>query len=92
MIQDTKSSVSSKQILDVSVECIHESKNVKVFKVSAKEGVFTVLDYTDRFGNKPDTEIYYARYNDQISPNSKEYKAVNQHVTNYLKSKKRDVA
>lgn len=89
MIQNTKSSVSDKQILDVCVECLHESKKVKAFKVSVKEGVFTVIDYTDRFGAKPDTEIYYSRYNDLISPNSKEYKTVNQHVTNFLKSRKK---
>jgi hypothetical protein len=91
MIQGTKSSASSKQILDVSVICLHESNKVKAFKVSIKEGEFIVLDYSDRFGKTPDTEIYYARYTDFMSPNSKEYKVVNQHVTNFLKSR-RDVA
>ncbi len=87
MIESRKKTSSSKQILDVQVEHIHSSKAVNVFKVNIKEGIFTVLDYKDRFGKSPDTEIYYSRYTDSVSPNSKEYKAANQVVTNFLQNK-----
>jgi len=87
MIESRKKTSSSKQILDVQVEHIYSSKAVNVFKVNIKEGIFTVLDYKDRFSKSPDTEIYYSRYTDSVSPNSKEFKAANQVVTNFLQNK-----
>lgn len=89
MIKNTSKSLSAKQLLDIQVEQKYESNKVKVFQVSIKEGVFLVLDYRDRFGSTPDTEIYYARYLDAVSKNSKEYKEVNLIVTEYLQAHKK---
>ena len=86
MIKDTNKTASSKQFSDVQIEEIYQSSKVRAYKVSIKEGIFTVVDYQDRFSKNPDTEIYYTRYNDPVSPNSKEYKAANQVVTNYILS------
>lgn len=85
----TKSAfTSSKQVQDVAVEVLYSSDKVKAFKVSIKEGVFTVIDYTDRFSKTPDTEVYYQRYNDPVAKHTAEFKAADKYVTEYLRRKK----
>ena len=79
---------SSKQVQDVAVEVLYSSDNVKAFKVSIKEGVFTVIDYADRFSKTPDTEVYYQRYNDAVARHTPEYKAADKYVSEYLRRKK----
>lgn len=86
MIKNSQKTTSSKEFSDIQIEEIYQSSKVKAYKVSIKEGTFTVIDYQDRFGSNPDTEIYYTRYNDPVSPNSKEYKAANQVVSNHILS------
>jgi hypothetical protein len=84
MTQQT--TTSNKQLVDVRVECIHD-KNVKVFNVNIKEGSFLVIDYTDRFGLEPDTEVFWSRYIDQVSNHTSEYKAATKAVENFLNKK-----
>ena len=87
-IKNTKLTSSEKKILDLNVSVVFTNSKIKVFSVSSKEGIFTVIDYVDRFSSSPDTEIYYTRYTDPLSVNSAEYKKINNYVTSYLKDKK----
>ena len=85
MTHNIKLSKVSKQYLDVQVTPLYESKNVKAYEVINKSGIFTVIDYKDRFSSSKDTEVYYTRYNEAVSKNSSEFKLADQAVSDYIK-------
>jgi len=85
--QTQNSNVSSKKLLDVHIEPLHESKKIKAFKINIKEGKFIVLDYKDRFSKNPDTEIFWEHGYVQLSQFSSEFKAADKAVNDFLKRK-----
>lgn len=84
-----QSKTSDKKLVDVIVECIYNGKKTKAFRVDIKEGVFLVIDYTDRFSSKKDTEVYWERYTQAIPAHHSEYKLANKVVEDYLKQKQK---
>lgn len=82
-----QSKTSDKKIVDVIVECIYNGKTTKAFRVDIKEGVFLVIDYTDRSSSKRDTEVYWERYTQNIPNHHAEYKLADKVVADYLKRK-----
>jgi hypothetical protein len=85
MVKQSKS--SNKKFVDVVVECVYESKKVKAYRVDIKEGIFLVIDYTDRSVSKRDTEVYWDRYIQVIPDHNNEYKLADKAVTDFLKQK-----
>lgn len=85
--QAQNSNVSSKKLLDVRIEPLHESKKVKAFRVHIKEGKFIVIDYKDRFGPTPDTEIFWESSTYPINKTTNDFKAADKVVTDFLKKK-----
>ncbi len=85
--QAQNTNLSSKKLLDVHIEPLHESKKVKAFKVHIKEGKFIVIDYKDRFMAYPDTEIFWEHGTCQVSQFTNEFKAANKAVNDFLKKK-----
>lgn len=81
----TISQKTTKQPLDVNVELLHSNENMKAFKVKSKEGKFIVIDYCDRFGKYPDTEIFWESGVIKVSNHTAEYKAVNKIITEFIK-------
>lgn len=80
--------LSNKQFLDVQVETLYEKNNTKAFKVCIKEGKFIVVDYNDRFGKNPDTEIYWESGTWPVQKHHSQHKIVDKTVTDYLKRKR----
>lgn len=90
MLKTSKTKESNKQVIDTQVELLYESSKVQAFKVTIREGVFTVIDYTDRKKVlKADTEVYYARYNDVVKETTSEFKKVNSLVNTYVNSRRK---
>lgn len=85
--QFSNSNVSDKKLLDVQVELLYDKKQTKAFKVHIKEGKFIVIDYKDRFGKNPDTEIFWETSTFQLLHFKPEYKIVNRIIDNFLKKK-----
>lgn len=82
-----QSKTSGKKIIDVIVECIYNGEKTKAFRVDLKEGVFLVIDYTDRSSSKKDTEVYWDRYIQFIPDHHAEYKLADKAVSEFLKQK-----
>ena len=87
MMTTQSQKTSSKQFLDIQVETLYNTNNIKTFKVSIKEGKFIVMDYKDRFSKISDTEIFWESGTFQLQPHTKEYKAVDKVVTDFLRKK-----
>ncbi len=81
----TTSQKTTKQPVDVIIEILYDVENVKAFKVKAKQGKFIVMDYKDRFGKNPDTEIFWESGAIKVSSHTAEFKTVNKLVTEFIK-------
>lgn len=88
MMTTQSQKTSNKQFLDVQVETLYKKKNTKAFKVCIKEGKFIVIDYNDRFGKNPDTEIFWESGTWPVQHYTAQYKAANKAVTDFLKTSK----
>lgn len=64
-------------------ECLHDNtkSGTRAFKVKIKEGIFTVINYTNK-----DTEIYWLHGTVLVNPHSDEYKAANKAVSSFLET------
>lgn len=67
------------------VKVLHKGRRTKAFSVHIPEGKYIVIDYRDRFGKNPDTEIYTEGYLTEVRFHTSEYKAASYAVTEYLK-------
>jgi len=78
---------SGKQLLDVRTECVYDGPETKAFRVNIKEGCFLVVDYKNRFGSEPDTEVFWDRYIEPVANHTTEFKAADKVVSEFLKRK-----
>ena len=67
-----------------AIEVLYETRDMLVFKVNIQEGKFLVIDYKNRFGKTPDTEIYYQEHMDFVPAHKPEYKAVEIAVNDFM--------
>ena len=67
-----------------AIEVLYETRDMLVFKVNIQEGKFLVIDYKNRFGKDPDTEIYYEEHLDPVLSHKLEYKAVERAVNDFM--------
>jgi hypothetical protein len=88
MMTTQSQKTSNKQFLDVQVELLYNKKDTKAFKVCIKEGKFIVIDYKDRFGKSPDTEIFWESGTWPVQHFTEQFKVANKTVTDYLKRTK----
>jgi hypothetical protein len=79
---------SNKRVCDVSVVVLYEKNNITAYRVHITQGKFVVIDYKDRFGKSPDTEIFWENGAILILPHTNEYKYANTAVNVFLRDKK----